>query len=340
MADMVSVMNTILANGSTEYANYVPQATRDNITAVADPILTYQTVANEFLNNLFNRIVLTIVHHKTFKNPLAVLKKGGTPLGSDVQEILNNMGTGENYDPTGSKIFTVTKPDVKSMYHRLNRKQDYPVTVYEEQLRQAFTSWEKLEELMNSFVTTLYSADNRDEFILMKNLFAGAVSGGKVVTAETPKVIDESTGKQFVKAVRNLATYFTYPSTQFNKYYANKPVADTGKAVETWVEKKDQILLLRADVATEIDVDVLAQAFNLDKTSLLGNIMEVDTFGTADKCMAILADKSWVQVYDNMEKLTSQYNGHGLFWNYWLHHWQTYSLSMFANAVALVEPAI
>jgi hypothetical protein len=340
MADMVNIMNTIREHGSTEYQNFVPVAVRDDISAVSDPILTYQTVANEFLTTLFNRIGLAIIHHKTYKNPLGVLKKGGVPLGSDVQEILNNLGTGDEYDPTGSKIFAVNKPDVKTIYHRMDRRQTYPVTIYEEQLRVALTSWEKLEELLNTFVTTLYSADNRDEFILMKNLFATAVTSGKIVTAETPVVTDETTGKQFVKAVRNLSTYFTYPSTQFNKYFDFKPASDTGKAVETWCEKKDQILILRSDVATEIDVEVLAQAFNLNKTDLMGNILEIDTFGAATNCKGILADKSWVQVYDNMEKLTSQYNGHGLFWNYWLHHWQTYSLSMFADAVALVDPAI
>jgi hypothetical protein len=340
MADMVNIMNTIRSNASSEYQNLVPQAVRDDISAVADPILTYQTVANEFLSTLFNRIGLAIIHHKTFKNPLSVLKKGGVPLGSDVQEILNNMGTGDAYDPTGSKIFTVTKPDVKTIYHRMDRQQVYPVTIYEDQLRLAFNSWDKLEELLNTFVTTLYSADNRDEFVLMKNLFATAITDSKIVTAETAKVTDEATGKQLVKAVRNLSTYFTYPSTQFNKYYDFKPAGDTGKAVETWCEKKDQIVIIRSDVMTEIDVEVLAQAFNMDKTNLMGNILEVDTFGAADKCMAIVADKSWVQVYDNMEKLTSQYNGHGLFCNYWLHHWQSYSLSLFANAVALVEPTV
>ena len=50
MADIINVVNTILSNGSTEYKNRVPIATRSNIADVANPLLTYTTIQNEFFN--------------------------------------------------------------------------------------------------------------------------------------------------------------------------------------------------------------------------------------------------------------------------------------------------
>jgi hypothetical protein len=340
MADMVSIVNTIIQNGSTELSSVIPTATVDNIRAIADPIINYELVANEFFTTLFNKVGMQMIKNKTFKNPLAVLKKGGLPLGSQVQEIITNLTKGEQYDPTGAGVFSYKKPDVKTVYHSLDRKQDYPFSLNEDLIEHAFTSWGAFEELLNTFVTTMYSSDNRDEYVLMKDLFATAVTGGKVLTAESPIVTDEASGKSFVKSVRNASTYMTYPSSNFNKYWANKATSDNGSALETWCEKKDQILIARADVMTEIDVEVLAQAFNMDKTNLMGNVLEVDNFGSATNCKAILADKAWVQVYDRKLKLTNQYNGHGLFMNYWLHHWQIYSVLLLANAVAFIDPVV
>jgi hypothetical protein len=86
----------------------------------------------------------------------------------------------------------------------------------------------------------------------------------------------------------------------------------------------------------EIDVDVLAAAFNMNKVEFLPHVLEVDSFGSADNCLAVLCDRSFVQVYDNLYEMTEFYNPQGLYWNYWLNHVQTYSFSLFANAIAFV----
>ena len=47
-------------------------------------------------------------------------------------------------------------------------------------------------------------------------------------------------------------------------------------------------------------------------------------------------------IFDNLYNFTEQYNGEGLYWNYWYHVWKTFSISPFANAVVFVPglPAI
>lgn len=339
MANMQAILDTIRANASTEYQERVPAATQANITEVGAPILTYQSTQNEFLNALVNRIALTIIRNKTLKNPLAVLKKGTIPLGSDIQEIFTNMAKDNGFDGSGSKLLTKTTPDTKVLYQRMNRQGQYAVTISKQQLQTAFTSYSELEKMLSGIVTSMYSGDNYDEFILMKNLFADAITSDKIVKADISAVVDEATAKQLVKGIKKISKGFTFPSSNFNTYFANKPESDTStNPVVTWTPTEDQILLIRADIMTDIDVDVLAAAFNMDKVQFMAQSLEVDSFGSAETCVAVLCDRSFVQVYDNLFETTEFYNAQGLYWNYWLNHWQTIGYSLFANAVAFLEP--
>lgn len=334
MANTKAILDTIRANASLEYQQRVPVAEQTSITAVGDPLLTYTNLANEFISTLVNRIAFTIVRNKVAKNPLKVLKKGTVPLGPDIQEIFTNLAKDQGLDWKGDKLLTKTTPDVKAIYHRLNREGQYPVTITRPMLQRAFTSEATLQEMMTSIINSLYSGDELDEFILVKNLFASAVSDGKILSASVSHVKDEATGKALVKDIKKASKAMTFASSNFNTYFANKPDSDTGNPVVTWTPVEDQILIIRADVMVDIDVDVLAAAFNMDKVAFMGNILEVDSFGAGDNILAILCDRSLIQVYDNMFELTNFFNPQGLFWNYWLNHVQTYSLSLFANAVA------
>lgn len=325
MANLVNILNTIRANATTEYQDIVPVATQANITAVGDPLLTYSVFANQFLTALVNKIAFQIIHNKVLTNPLAILKKGTIPLGSDIEEIFANPAEAETYDPTGATLLTVKKPDVKTLYHRMNRQDYFRVTISRPQLKAAFTSYDNLEGLINYIVQTLYSGDNLAEFVLMKNLIADAVITDKIVKSLVTAPTDEATGKAFIKDIQNASTYMTFPGQSFNLY-----------PVTTWTPVDDQILIIRADVLNAISVDVLAAAFNMDKVALLKNLVAVDAFGSAQNVVAILADKSLFQIHDNHSELTDFFNPQGLSFTYFWHHWQTYSLSTFANAVAFV----
>lgn len=325
MANIVNILNTIRSNATTEYQDLVPVATQTNIAAVGNPILTYQAIQNQFLSALINKIAFQVIHNKQLTNPLAALKRGTIPLGSDIEEIFANPAEAEAYDPTGATLLTVKKPDTKTLYHRMNRQDYFRVTVSRQQLQTAFTSYDNLESLINTIVQTLYSGDNLAEFVLMKNLIADAVINSRVKTTLVSDVTDEATGKAFIKAVQNASSYMEFPGQEFNMF-----------PVTTWTPAADQILIVRADIINSIGVDVLAAAFNMDKVQLLQNLVKVDSFGAASNVLALLADKSLFQIYDNHSELTEFYNPQGLTWTYFWHHWQSYSISSFANALAFV----
>ena len=335
MANMVNVLNTILANASADYQSRVPMATQTNITEVGSAIMSFETTQNEFLKALVNKIAMVIVTNKTFKNPLSVLKKGSVPFGRNIEEIYTNPATGEQYDPSGANLLKKNTPDTKAIYHSLNRQDMYKVSITHAQLLQAFTSLNALEQLLNSIVNSIYSGDNYDEFLLMKQLFASAIEGGKIKTMDVAPIGDSETGKAFLKSIKLVGNGMTYPSSNFNSY-ADVNENEEEKPVITWTPIENQVLVIRNDVAVEIDVEQLAKAFNVSYTDLKQRTLLVDNFGTAEKCGAILCDESYVRVYDNLTQMKQFDNGEGLYTNYMYHHWQTYSVSLFANAMAFM----
>ena len=337
MANMVNILNTILANASADYQSRVPTATQNNISEVGSAVMSYRATENEFLSALVNKVAMTIVRNKTFRNPLAVLKKGGVPLGRNIEEIYTNPATGTAFDPTGAKLLERSLPDTKAIYHSMNRQGQYKATVSKAQLIQAFTSYSALEKLLNSIVNSIYSGDNLDEFMLMKQLFASAIEGGKIKTVDTglSSISDLDGAKTFVKSVKTVGQAMEFPGSTFNSYYDINKDTDA-KPVITWTPLDNQVLILRNDISVDVDVELLAKAFNVSYTDLKQRTLIVDGFGSATNCGAILCDEAFVQVYDNLTQMESFHNGEGLYDNYIYHHWQTYSLSLFANAVAFM----
>lgn len=337
MPDITNIVNTILANGSTEYVSRVPVATRTNIDQVANPILTCQSIQNEFLSALVNKIAFTVVQTKIWNNPLAILKKGLKPLGLDIENVYTNPAADGGYSASGSTLLSTATPDTKTEYFRLNRQGQYTATIYREQLRHAFTSWENLGQLIDSITNSLYSGDFIDEFILMKNTLSDAVLNQKMKTAIITAVTDEATAKAMVIAIKNISSAMTYPGSSYNGY--NK-AGGAGNAVVTWTPKENQILMIRSDILNYIDVHVLAAAFNMEYAKFMGRIVEVDNFGSMSSINAILMDESCLQVWDDLSEMTEFWNAKGLYTNYYWNHWQTYAFSVLANAVAFVTDAV
>lgn len=330
---MINVLNTIRANASPTYQERVPQATQDNLTAVGNPLLEYNATMNEFLTSLVNRIGLVIVRNKELNNPLSILKQGEMPLGKDIEEIWTNPAKAETFNPNSTDLLKRKLPDTKTIFHRLNRQDKYTVSISNPQLRQAFTSWENLESLLNSIVTSLYSGNYLDEFILCKNTLASAIAENKCVKQTITPITDETTAKAFITTVRLYHRNITFPSTNYNAYSLS---GGAGNPVTTWTPAEDIRFIMRSDIEAFTDVNVLASAFNMSKADFLGATLVVDDFGTPENCVAMMFDKSYTQIYDNYREMTEFFNGDTLTWNYYYHVWQTYSVSTLCNAIAFI----
>ena len=342
MANVIDILNTIRANQDSFYQDRIPVATATNIEDLGGTLLENEALKNQFLNALIHKIAFTIVSNRRFKNPLAVLKKGTIPFGTTVEEIFTNPVGAKVFDGSNtSDMLEVKKPDTKTIYHERNRQDKYSVSISNAQLRSAFKSAGTFETFLNSIITAMYSGDEMDEYFLMRKVLSSAISKNKIVSHTVTYDGGEESCKELIKGIKTFASNFTFPSTQYNGYNKLNESDITSKTLTpatTWSPREKQVLLIRSDVDSATDVEVLAKAFNMEKTDFLKRKIVVDTFGD-DKTLALLCDESLFQIYDNEYVVKSFDNGSNLTTNYWLHHWQTISLSLFANAVAFKQEA-
>ena len=331
----IKTFNYIRENASEAFLKVVPSATKDNITAISDILFNdaYQPQLNEFVSNLINRIGLTIIRNKSvYNNPLSIFKKGSVPLGTDIQDVFENPAQAEAYELSNTamaKILTITDPDTHVAYYRRNRRDLYTKTITQEGLKGAFVSWNKFEQYIQEITNSLYSGNYIDEFKYTKDLIDGAYDNDKVIIQEVSAVNNEATAKAFVKAVKKAYSKMKFPSTEYNAY--SKFSGAKGK-ITTWTNEDRICLIATSDVLAEVDVEVLASAFNIDNAKLMGRIYEVDKFENPE-IQAVLCDESWLQIYDNKLSFTDFFNARTITWNEYLHAWNTFAICPFANAI-------
>ena len=336
MSAGVKTFNFIRNNSTEAFVNVVPAATEDNIASIKDILFndSYQPMLNEFVNNLINRIGLTIIRNKSFSNPLAVFKKGAVPLGTDIAEVYENPAIAEQYEYSNTamaKLLTITDPDTHVAYYRRNRQDLYTKTIAREGLQGAFDSWDKFEDFVSAITQSLYSGNYIDEFKYTKELIDGAYAEDKVIVKQVSAPVDTATSKAFLKQVRALYSQMSFPSTEYNAYSKFSGAKGT---VTTWTDPERVVLIIRADVMAEVDVEALASAFNLDKANFLGRVIQVDKFDH-DEVLGVICDEAWLQIYDNVFRFDEFYNARVMAWNEYLHAWGTWAISPFANAVVL-----
>lgn len=327
------MLNTIRDNASAEYQARIPEATQTNLADVGAVLLEDVNLANEFTSALMNKVAFQFVHDKIFSNPLSILKKGTKPIADTVEEVFVNYAKAESFDAEGSSLLNRKLPDVKAIYHNMNRKDKYKVTISMEMLSKAFRSYGALNTFYNTIINSLYNGDNLDEFILFKDLLKKSVDKKlmKTIVCADP-VTSAENAKEFIKQVKTISSGMVFPSKEYNGYLESQSKDKT--PVTTFTEIKDQYIIIDNATNVAIDVDVLANAFNLSKQEFLARKIVVDAFPDAS-IRAMIVDKDFTQIYDDLYQLRRFENAEGLYENYILHHWQTISASSLVNAVAL-----
>lgn len=353
-ASSVDILNAIRNSASTNYRDFVPTAnnTPESIRRIGEIIMQYTPLQNEFLNALVNRIARVIITSKMYTNPLSMFKKGLIDFGETIEEIFVNIANPHQYDVEESenKVFAREIPDVRAAFHTLNYKKFYKQTIQNKDLNQAFLSWDGITDLISKIVNAMYTAANYDEFVTTKYMLAKAILDGRLSAI----TVDANDAKGAVTKIKGVSNALTFMSSNYN-----------AAGVQTFTDKNDQYLLVNSQFDSEIDVEVLASAFNMSKAEFMGHRILIDGFGTLDVARlnalfkddpnyeelsqdtltalnaipAVLVDKNFFMIFDNMYEFTENYNGQGLYWNYFYHTWKTFSMSPFANALVFV-PAV
>ena len=351
-ATTLNILNVIRQNASYDYQQNVPFVDKaSDIPKVGEVIYGTPAFANQFINALVNRIAIVRVQSATFNNPYSILKKGYLEFGETVEDIFVSIAKAVDYTPekANAREFKRTLPDVRSAFHTMNWRAMYPVTIQDEDLRQAFLSIDGITDLIAKIVDSVYTAAEYDEFLLFKYLLIKAISHGKMKSIAIESDTDLSTS---AVAFRSASNILPFMSSEYNE--AN---------VKTNTPKDRQIIFMDAKFNAQFDVEVLASAFNMDKADFMGRLFLIDNWTDFDNerfdiiransdgieeitseelallndVKGVLIDENWFQVYDNNNKFTEKYVASGLYWNYFYHVWKTVSISPFANAIVFVS---
>lgn len=353
-ASTIDILNVIRQNASYDYQQNVPEvATVNDIPKVGEIIYGTPAFANQFINALVNRIAIVRVQSATFNNPYSILKKGYIEYGETVEDIFVSIAKAVdfNVEKAAKREFQRTIPDVRSAFHVMNWRVMYPVTIQDEELRQAFLSIEGVQNLITKIVDAVYTAAEYDEFLLFKYLLIKAISHGKMYPTSIGAGADLSEAAVQFRGTSNLLPFM---SSEYNE-----------AGVKTNTPKARQVIFMDAMFNAQFDVNVLASAFNMDKADFMGRLFLIDNWTDFDNerfdiiransdgieevtaselallanVKAVILDDNWFQVYDNNNKFTEKYVASGLYWNYFYHTWKTVSNSPFANAVVFVTSA-
>lgn len=365
------VINAILNDGwYINYRDYVPITAEDadSIRNIGKIIMDAQILRNAFATDLINRIILVIVTSKMYENPWKQLKKGKLDLGEVVEEIFVNIAKAELYNPSTAKdtVFRRRIPDIRAAFHVLNYQVKYPVTIANEDLSMAFTTENGLYNLIEKIYETLYTADAYDEFNIMKYLIAEHILAGHIKPVAISAPTSEANIRADVTTIKAVANKMKFMTGDWN-------IA----GVKTHARHEEQTVILSADFDAAMDVQVLAAAFNMEKTEFLSKRLLVDSFGNIDvirlaECCpelctdivydadgyvtsaslknissddltmldgipAVLIDDAFMQIYDRLITMEDIRNPDGLYTNAFLHCWKIISVSPYAPAATFTS---
>lgn len=304
---------------------------------------------NKFIGALVNRIAYTKFEMDYFENPLRELANDILPLGSIGQDIYINPAHARVYDINDfAGLLAKYESDVKVEYNELNFDVQYPVTIIRKELEKAFTTWGDFENFLMGISQSLYNGAYIDDYNYTRRLITDAYYNNNV-QMETFTIVDATTPtanelKGLVKRLRKAYLDFQAPSTNWNAW---KKVGGYGHSIVSWSNPRDIVVFINNQFASDIDVEVLASAFNIEKSELLGRVYYVPDFDIKNAngevevdgsyIYAFICDRRWFKIRDKAMFMDEFYNASNRSWQSFLNVIKSFNYSLFANGLMLVS---
>lgn len=354
------LLNSMRETMSQEYQGRVAKVVEGTGREVLMTLNDYPTLKNEFLDVLTNKVIKSQFYSKVFENPLKMFHRGEIPYGSSIEQLFVEMADKKGFrehfagsSSVESDLIGVQKPNIHAKYITKNFEYKYKVTISEEQLRTAFMNSTGLSELISQVMNSLTSGAYFDEFNDMKKLLNLACSYKKYVIDEVtglPKEValtsKEATQmkaidvddiavnpKDLSETLRGLAGRLTFPSKAYNMAGVNQ-----------WSNREDLVFITTPEIIAKLDVNVLADAFNISKAEIQTRTVIVDELPTQYHngstetemdCYGLLVDKDFLQIYDTLMTMRKFDNGANLTVNHFLHKQGMLANCYFANALII-----
>lgn len=322
--DNATILDKVRLKGTDDYQQRVPSATQTGVANTARYL--FDPMNRQYLNDcvwtMVNRIGLTVMaQNEPFKNMLSIFKKENLYWGSTVQEIAVKWIKAHGYKDDAETLLKMHRPEAAVWFYEMNRKDQYPISWTDDELRQAFVDDYGLNRFIAQIMETPRNSDEYDEMNIMLALishYEQNLGFYKVHLDVAPN--DEASAKTLLKALRATAGRMRFPSTQYNALNVND--------IPAYANPQQMVLLIEPEYLASLDVDGLSAVFQLDKADVPYRIIQVPTLGIPG-AVALLVSTDWYQVRDTLYGTTQFYNPQTLTNTMYLNHWGIYGVSPF-----------
>lgn len=332
--DNATILDKVRTKGTDDYQQRIPSATQ---TGVANTMrYLFDPMNRQYLNDcvwsMVNRIGLTVMaQNAPFENPLAIFKKENLYWGSTVQEIAVKWIKAHGYKDDAEELLKMHRPEAAVWFYEMNRRDQYPISWTDDELRQAFVDDFGLNRFIAQIMETPRNSDNYDEMNIMLALirhYERNLGFYKVHLDAVPS--DETTAKTLLKALRSTAGRMQFPSTQYNALNVTE--------IPAYANPQQMVLLIEPEYLASLDVDALSAVFQLDRAEVPYRIVQVPNLGISG-AVALLVSTDWYQVRDTMYGTTQFYNPQTLSNTLYLNHWGIYGVSPFTPCALFTTDA-
>lgn len=349
--DNVTFASMVSDLASQEYKDRVPVATQENIGNIEEIISIYPNTKNEFISVLTNQVAKQLFFSKAYENPYKLFNRGMLPFGKSIESIFVDIIKGKqrthetNTTNLATDLLAREVPNVKVEYYSENFRHQYKTTITDEELKGAFRAENGLSSMTGRILQAPLTSIEYD----MQEMVLHALpelKGGKATINKTAytAMTEEEKAKILVKTIKSQVIKMGFLNNEHN-----------GQGVMTFSKPQDLVVFLDPDMMANIDVELLAQAFNISKAEVPLHVLPVPkftkrtvtpsggdgettvTYSEDTDCLAIICDKDAIQIYETLNSSESFRNPQGIYTNIFFNRWGIMSACNFANVCRIVK---
>lgn len=318
-----------------------------------------------FWGILINRIALTVLSGREFKNKLAQFRRGKLGLGDIVQNIWVGLVTPEGWTSDVANpgdVYRTNKPDAKVSMSAVNCKLSYEITTNDTELGYAFVQENGLYSLVSKITERLVTSEQTDDYIMMKWVMAKNLIANPDAVVSVGEITNQATADGAIRNMKEVVNNYPFMKTQYNEAHVPAPCPT-----------EDIVFLTTSKSRADFDVLSLAKAFNVTYEQFLGQEVQIDEFGFdefslerlydlldeqvslglipaytsftdaelayLDQIVSAVVDKDWFMSFDKVYEMNSVYDAKHLNNNTFLTIHRIYSYNPFANCTYFTEAA-
>lgn len=323
-----TIINRIYLAASDDYQQRISDVTQQGVARVMDDLFSpmNKMFLDEFMGILVNQIAIVNVKNKLWNNPLREFFGEDIRYGSGVEEVALKWLRAHSYSDESETLLKMERPDGRTAFHTINRRDRYDISVTYDELRSAFRNEESgLSQLIDAIMTLPVNSSRYDEYRIMLATIAYYYENWGMYTHRLSGTLDnETVAKELLTAIRSYAMKLTFPSTTYSALSVND--------IPTFANPEELVFITTPDVSAYLDVNVLASVFHTELADIRYRIMIVDEFPIPD-CVGILTTHDFIIAHDVLYTNRSFDNPETLTTKYYHHVWQVLSNSPFVPCI-------